>query len=206
VTIAPSPDDFGPLNEAQRQALVKIAEQMRPTLEAAASIANQMRPALEAAARTAELLQPHLAHFNAVSQTIRQMTQDMRIQGIYARQQATFEAIAASFPAVTVRLPVPTTQQLWDAERQLQEIDPDDEEQVEAIAEAVAELPQDAEKLGMVTALNELLRQIKTAATNRYAVFLFVFALALLINPVVVSAFALAYAVFVSLPKEPPAD
>lgn len=138
----------------------------------------------------AQSLQPHL---DSVKATLDQLAAQNSPAGILARQQDTLARIAASFGSNLHPLPVPTPQELSDAEADLRaRVLPEAPE--EELQQAVEKIPADPEKLKLAAFLTDLLQRAASISTP-WAVFVLVFWVAMKVNPNEVGALALAYAV-----------
>jgi hypothetical protein len=143
-----------------------------------------------------ERLQIVESHFGAVQATLDELARRNSTAGIHDRQRDTFDKIIASFRDA-YRLPAPTSQELQETDQALRErVLPEVSEQ--ELQEAVEEIPADPEKLKLAAVLTDLLQRVPPVPAPWLA-FVLVFWAAMQMNPDVVSAVALAYAVAVTV-------
>jgi len=140
--------------------------------------------------RTVQALQPQI---DGVMAAMEQLAATSSVAGILARQQESFARMAESF-AATYRLPVPTPQELSEADVALRaRVLPGTTDQ--ELQEAVAEIPADPEKLKLAAFLIDVLRRAASISPTPYAVFVLVFWVAMKMDAKEIAALALAYTV-----------
>ena len=141
--------------------------------------------------RALQALQPHMASVRAA---VDQMAAFNSTAGIDARQRAAFAEMAASFTA-THQLPVPTADDLVETDEALRtRVVPETSE--EELEKAVSEIPADPKKVELAALLTRLIDQATgVRGSTPWVVFVVAFWVAMTMNPDVVGALALAYAV-----------
>jgi hypothetical protein len=106
----------------------------------------------EKATTFAKSIQPY---WPAIQQTLRQMAELNSAAGILARQQGTMATIAASFQP----LPVPTTQELHEAEVALRTSLPQAPEQIQEIVQLAESITVDPEQQKLIERMTGTLKQ-----------------------------------------------
>jgi hypothetical protein len=141
-------------------------------------------------------LQPSAATVNAAMDRL--IDQFGGLDYVIRRNQQTVAVIGAKpFP-----LPVPTVEELTEADKALRaEVLPGTSEQ--EVEEAVAAIPADPEKVKTAALLAELVRRT-TGLPAPWAAFVFSFCVALAMNPDVVAALGLAFAVLAYMQSPKP--
>lgn len=138
------------------------------------------------AIEAAQELQPHT---DAVKEAVRQWLISSRATSPWQDPW-----LIKNFNADRSPLPVPTREELSETETALREhVLPETSEQ--ELQEAVDEIPADPEKLRLAAFLADLLKRAASTTPTPWAVFVVAFWLALKMNPDVVGALALAFAV-----------
>jgi len=138
----------------------------------------------------AEELQPQLRFVRA---RLEQLLVDSNTAAYLALHEHTFASLQTNF-APTRLLIAPTPEELSLAEETLREhvlAEVSDQE----LEQAVAEIPDDPEKLKLVAFLTDALKQAVSTREKRWLAFVLVFWLAMRMKPEVVGALALAFAV-----------
>jgi multidrug resistance efflux pump len=123
--------------------------------------ANQ--PAIDYMQQMADQLKPIFDQMDSVQNAIRQMTQDMALPSILARQHA---ALAAMTPIVRV----PTEAELAAAQDQVAELVPEEDEEREQVAEQAEEIQADPEGAKIIQQLtgwvNEVMARLGDVAAE----------------------------------------
>jgi len=165
----------------------EVLRSIQETARALAVLQNVPPP--KEVARLAAALRPTVAAL----MTIRQMAVSSSVAGIQLRQQAAYAEMVAAF-AATHQVPVPTAEELAETDAALRtQVLPETSE--EELAEAVTGIADDPEKVKLAAFLSEVIDQLTgIPGSAPWVKFVVVFWLAMKLNPDVVGALALAYA------------
>jgi hypothetical protein len=141
-----------------------------------------------------EALRIFQERLEGVRAAIDQMAASNSVAGVLARQQAAMAQIAASF-ATTHQVPVPTAEELAEADKRLRtQVLPETSE--EELEKAVAGIADDPEKVKLAAFLTNLVEQATgVPGSAPWVVFLLVFCIAVKVDPDVVGALAFAYVI-----------
>jgi len=136
------------MNQAEFSSLERSAEEIQRLMRQVQGLA----PLAEKATTFAQSIQPY---WPAIQRTLRQMAELNSAAGILARQQDTMATIAASFQP----LPVPTPQELHEAEVALRARLPQTPEQTQKVAQVAELITTNPEQQKLIERMTGTLKQ-----------------------------------------------